>query len=174
MGWRQEAGAKSQELRVGSRRWAAGLGLAGGAWPARGDTSQGSGERPGSLVREDTNQGGHKKAGCFGHPAVYLTLLADLFYRSYQQLEGFRLVHRQVGQYLTVQGNSLYSQLVDEYGVGQPFFANGGVDTGDPQCAVFPFLQFAAYITVLQTFFQYVFGNGIYILTLAIKALGLL
>src|SRR6185312_8566748 len=92
-----------------------------------------------------------------------------LFNGGDQQLEGLRLVHGQIGEDLAVKTNALLSELVNERGIGQAFGANGGVDTGDPQRAVFPFLQFATDITVLQALLEDVFCNGIDILPLPVE-----
>ena len=97
----------------------------------------------------------------------------QLFNRSYQELEGFRLVHGEVGEHLAIEADAFLAQLVNKGGIGQAFCADGGIDTGDPQCAVFPFLQFAADITILKALFEDVLGDGVYIFTFAVKTFGL-
>ena len=99
--------------------------------------------------------------------------VCGLFDRSYEEPEGIRLIHGQVGQYLAIEADAFLAQQVNEGGIGQSFGADGGIDTGDPQCAVFPFLQFAADITILKALFQDVLGDGIYIFTFAVKTFGL-
>jgi hypothetical protein len=93
-----------------------------------------------------------------------------LFNDGYQLLEGVRLVHGQIGQDLTVKPNALLAELMDEGGIGQTFCTDGGIDTRDPQRTVFPFLQFATDITVLQALFQDVFSDGIDILSFAVES----
>ena len=58
--------------------------------------------------------------------------LEHLFYRIYQALKALGVVHCQVGQDLTIQSNSLFIQLTDEFGIGHSFCAHRSIDTGDP------------------------------------------
>ena len=87
-----------------------------------------------------------------------------------QPLKGIWFVHREVSKDFAVEADAFLAQLVDENGVGKTFGADGGVDTGDPQRAVFSLFQFAAYITILKTLLQYVLGYGVYIFTFAVKS----
>lgn len=98
---------------------------------------------------------------------------ACLLDRSDEALEGFRLVHGEVSQYLTVQGDAFFIQLVNELGIRQPLLAHGSIDTYDPEGAVFAFLLLAADVAVLQALLQYVLGYGIDVFALTIEALGL-
>src|SRR5688500_15894737 len=97
-----------------------------------------------------------------------------LFHFSNQLLERLRLVHSQVSQYFAVQVYAFSAQFTYKLGVAHTLFAAGSIDTCYPQSAVFTFFQLTAYIFVAQTFLQYVFGNGIYVFTLAVKTFGLI
>jgi hypothetical protein len=102
---------------------------------------------------------------------AFLTNYLYLFYRSNQLFEDIRLIHRQVGQHFPVKTDPFLAELMDKGRIGQPLRPNAGVDPGYPECAVFPFLQFPAYITVLKTLLQDVLGDGIYIFTFAVESL---
>ena len=86
-----------------------------------------------------------------------------LFNCFYDCLECFRLVHRQIGHYLAVDGNSLGVDFADELLIGHPVCANRGVDTRYPQRTERPLFDLAVCIGILQTLFDRVFGNGPYI-----------
>jgi hypothetical protein len=108
------------------------------------------------------------------HPALKMWAKGSLLNLGNQRFEALGVVHRQVSQHLAVQADFLFGQQVHKLRVGQTLFANGRVDTGDPQTTVFSFLQLTTHIAIGHTFFYYVFGNGIYVFTLAIEAFGLL
>lgn len=105
---------------------------------------------------------------------IYVLLREGLLHLGNQGFERLGVVHGQVSQDLTVEGDAFLVEEVDELRVGQALFTHGGVDTGDPQAAVFALLEFAAYIGVGHTFLYNVFGNGVDILALAIETFGLL
>ena len=87
--------------------------------------------------------------------------------------ERFRLIHGQVSQHFAIEADPFLAELVDEGGVGQPFGADSGVDTGDPQRAVFSLFEFTADITILKALLQDILGDGINIFTFAIEPFGL-
>jgi len=59
--------------------------------------------------------------------------------QAQQFLKGGRVVHRQIGQHLTVQFDSRQFQAVHELAVGSPSVPASGIDTQDPQAAEFAF-----------------------------------
>ncbi len=95
-----------------------------------------------------------------------------LFDLGNQPAEALRLVHGEIGKYFAVDIDILFSQAMYELTVGEAFGTHGGVDTGNPQTAVFALLEFAAHITVGEPFLQYIFGYGVYIFTLSVETLG--
>lgn len=75
-------------------------------------------------------------------------------------LECFRLVHRQIGHDLAVDGDTFGVDFADELRIGHPVGADGGVDTRDPQRTERPLLELTVCISIAQTFFDRVFRNG--------------
>ena len=61
-----------------------------------------------------------------------------------QHLEGFGLMHREIGQHLAVDLNTGLAEPVDKSAVGQPVLAAGGVDALDPERTEVS-LQFSEY-----------------------------
>lgn len=78
----------------------------------------------------------------------------------YNGLEGCGVVECEVGEDFAVDFDAGLVDEAHELGVAEAFDACGGVDTLDPQCAEVAFLLFAVAISVGQTFFPSVFGDG--------------
>ena len=75
-------------------------------------------------------------------------------------LECFRLVHRQIGHDLAVDGDTFGVDFADELRIGHPVGADGGVDTRDPQRTECPLLEGAVCIGIAQTLLDRIFRNG--------------
>ena len=102
-----------------------------------------------------------------GRPTAIATLRtqagASLFNQFHDCLECLRLVHRQVGQHLAVEGDSFGVEFADELRIGHSLRADGGVDTRDPQRTERPLLESAVRIGELQTLLDRIFRNGPYV-----------
>ena len=75
-------------------------------------------------------------------------------------LECFRLIHRQIGHNLAVEGDALGVDFADKLRIGHSLCADCGVDTRDPQRTECPLLELTVCISIAQTFFDRVFRNG--------------
>ncbi len=84
-----------------------------------------------------------------------LALINDVF-------KSLRVVHSQVGENLSVEGDVAFAQLMHQPGVGGSVLAGGGVDAGDPQAAEGSFFISPVAVGVLECFFNGVFGNGVH------------
>ena len=79
-----------------------------------------------------------KKSPLIGSsPTIVLKLLLN---SSYESFESIRLVHCEVGQYLAIETDTFLTQLMNKGRVSKAFGADSGIDTRDPQRAVFSFL----------------------------------
>ncbi len=84
-------------------------------------------------------------------------MLFNLFDYGFKSL---RVVHRKVGQHFAVKVDLFFGETSDKLGVGQAVQACGGVDTLDPQAAESSLFVFTVAVSILQTFFDSVFGNS--------------
>lgn len=75
-------------------------------------------------------------------------------------LKCLRLVHRQIGHNLAVEGDALGIDFADKLRIGHSLCADCGVDTRDPQRTECPLLELTVCISIAQTFFDRVFRNG--------------
>ena len=75
-------------------------------------------------------------------------------------LESFGMVHGQIGQYLTVEGDVGGLQLTHQLAVGFTLEASGGVDPLNPELTELALLVAAVTVSVLQAFFDLVLCNG--------------
>ncbi len=78
----------------------------------------------------------------------------------YNGLEGCGIVECEVGEDFAVDFDAGLVDEAHELGVAEAFDACGGVDTLDPQCAEVAFLLLTVAVSVGQTFFPGVFGDG--------------
>src|SRR6185312_17344645 len=88
--------------------------------------------------------------------------------------ERLGLVHRDVGEHLAVEGDAGKVQRVDELTVGQPFGADRGVDSLDPQGAEAPLLHLAVAVGILPGLLDRLAGDADRVLAAAVIALRLL
>ena len=75
-------------------------------------------------------------------------------------LECFRLVHRQIGHNLAVEGDALGVDFADKLRIGHSLRADCGVDTRDPQRTERPLLELTVCIGIAQTLLDRIFRNG--------------
>src|SRR6185312_2620388 len=85
--------------------------------------------------------------------------------------ERLGLVHRDVGEHLAVEGDAGEVQRVDELAVGQPFGADRGVDSLDPQGAEAALLHLAVAVGVLPGLLDRLAGDPDRVLAAAVIAL---
>ena len=78
-------------------------------------------------------------------------------------LECLGVVHSQVSQNLTIQSDTCLVELTHKLRIGQTVSACSSVDTLDPQAAECSLLDLAVCVSILQTFFNGVFGNRPYV-----------
>lgn len=88
--------------------------------------------------------------------------------------EAFRIAEGDLGEGFTVQGDLGDLQFVHEDAVGHAVFADGGVDTLDPEGAEVALLDLAADVGVVVSFFNGVHRNGEHVLPATEIAFGLL
>jgi hypothetical protein len=100
-------------------------------------------------------------------------LMYDLLHRFHELVESLGLVHGQICEDFTIEFDVLQLEFVDELGISDPVFADCGVDTYDPEAAVFALLQLTTNVGVSKTFFNDVFRDGIDILAFAVVSFGL-
>src|SRR5690606_22964568 len=86
--------------------------------------------------------------------------------------ESLRIVHRQIGQYRTVQPDIFGIQLTHQLRVGNPMRAGTSVDTLYPQRPKFPFFGLAVAISVQESVFYCVFSNGLPLAACSVLAVG--
>ena len=79
---------------------------------------------------------------CYGRTLVLRGALDD-------RREGFRVVHRQVGEYFPVEGDAALAEAVHQTAVGGAMLAGTGVDAGDPEAAEGALLVAAVAVGVL-------------------------
>ena len=79
--------------------------------------------------------------------------------------EGFRMIHTEVSEDLTVDVDAVGMEQTHELGIAETLKTGSCVNTLNPECAELTLLQFAAYISIGKTFFVGVFGNGPHVLT---------
>ena len=103
----------------------------------------------------------------------YKNAIGSLLYFCNQLLESFWFVQSEVSKHLAVELDALLGKLVHEYGIAQAFRTYCSINAYNPQAAVVALLQLTAYIFVTEAFLKDVLGYGVNVLTLAIKALGL-
>ena len=84
----------------------------------------------------------------------------DLLYLSDDGLEGFHVVHGEVGEHLAVDLDASLVQSTHQLAVAHAFHASGSVDTLDPQSAETALLVLTIAVGVGQTFLPSVLGNG--------------
>ena len=89
-------------------------------------------------------------------------------------LEGLGVVHRQVGEGLSVQGDTLLLKPADKLRVTHSVKAHAGVDPLYPEGAELSLLVFAVTVRIGKTLLKHVLGNGVNIGVVAKVTLGLL
>lgn len=92
--------------------------------------------------------------------ALLIRMKQWLFYRVDHGLERIGMVHSKVCKNLSIKLNALIVKLTHQLGIGHSMQAGACVDTLDPQTPEIPFLGFTVAISILQTLFYSVFGNG--------------
>ena len=75
-------------------------------------------------------------------------------------LEGFGVVEREVGEDLAVDFDAALVDEAHELGVGEVLDAGGGVDTLNPERTEVALLVLAVTVSIGQTLFPCVLGNG--------------
>ena len=99
-------------------------------------------------------------------------IVFHLFHFLDNSLESLGIIHGQIGKHLTVDFDSGFMNSSHQFGVRHAFEARGGIDTLNPQCAEVAFIVFAVAISIGQTFFPCVFGNGPHVFTRTIVTAG--
>jgi hypothetical protein len=79
------------------------------------------------------------------------------------RFESFRVVHRKICQYFPVQLDIGFVKFAHEFGVGHAIGTASGINTLYPNAAEQSLFLFAVAVSVLQTFFNGVFGYRPYI-----------
>jgi hypothetical protein len=130
---------------------------AGQARPAQG------GWQPTETINSHI-EGGTKKTGektlflsCFDN--VHFALLN----RIHDGLEGFGVVHGQIGKHLAVDLDIAGIEFTHKFGIAHPMLTGAGVDTQDPQLTEFSFLGAPVAVSVLLAFFPGILRYGVYI-----------
>ncbi len=97
---------------------------------------------------------------------------SGVFHLVDNRLESGGVVEGEVGQDLAVDLDTSLVDEAHELGVRKVLHAGGGVDTLDPQSAEVALLILAVAVSVSQTLFPSVLGNGPYITAAAKVAAG--
>ena len=89
-------------------------------------------------------------------------------------LEGSGVVHCEVSEHLAVDLDACLVDEAHELGVGEVLNAGSSVDTLNPECAEVALFLLAVAVSIGQTFFPGIFGDGPDVTARALVAAGVL
>jgi hypothetical protein len=112
--------------------------------------------------------GAQKKAGeqanllpCFFYLEGMGSMERLFAHRFYHRFEGVGVVHGQISQDFAVELYFFFRELMNQPGVRDTVGTGSGINPGDPKAAEGTLLGFAVAVSVLQAFFDGVFGNRV-------------
>ena len=125
--------------------------------------------RPYKTENKDNESGLLRKE----EPAYLLPVQGrDLLHLVDDSLEGFGIVHGEVGEHLAVDLDPGLVDKTHELGVGKVLETGGSVDTLDPEGAEIALFLLAVAVGVGETLLPGVFGDGLHIAAAAVISAG--